>query len=603
MSINSDTIRIYAAYAKPYQTRLIGSVLIIPTALFAHSFIIPLIAAGVLDDLATNPQAKFSGFITPLVLTLAAGFYGTIMWRVADLLFWKSQIYTARDLAAKIFNHLIFQSEKFHADHFGGALVASATRFINSYERITDELIWSVYPLILSFIFTVIILFPRSPLYVGVLTLFTLCYLMIILVLRKREVRASAKYAAAETLQTAQLADSITNITTVRSFGQEGVERALFAKRSQNVARRGVRVMWVGLGNAFVQSNMFIATSAAALAMAILAVTHFNAPIGTVLLILSYTGSILERLWNLTATMRNINRALGDTQEMTELLGQPADVIDTVNAEPLIVSRGDIVFDEVDFAYPDSGGNLFKGFSLVIPAGERVGLVGPSGGGKTTITKLLLRFADLSSGSILIDGQNIAEVSQINLRQQIAYIPQEPLLFHRSLADNISYGRPNATDAEIQAAAEKARATEFIDKLPKGYDTLVGERGTKLSGGQRQRIAIARAILKDAPILVLDEATSALDSRSEKLIQEALHDLMSGRTTIVIAHRLSTIAELDRILVMHEGEIVEEGNHQELIAEDGLYANLWQHQSGGFLEPDDTESEDAELKPRVTHEK
>jgi ATP-binding cassette subfamily B protein len=240
----------------------------------------------------------------------------------------------------------------------------------------------------------------------------------------------------------------------------------------------------------------------------------------------------------------------------------------------------------MDFTHPDSGkdDSLFSKLNLHIKAGEKIGLVGHSGSGKTTLTKLLLRFNDIDSGEILIDGQNVAAITQEDLRRHVAYIPQEPLLFHRSIRENIAYGKPEASDEEIEEAAKKAYATEFIDKLPAGYNTLVGERGVKLSGGQRQRIVIARAILKDAPILVLDEATSALDSESEKYIQAALMELMKKRTAIVIAHRLSTIQKMDRIIVLDHGTIVEEGSHKDLIKQNGTYAKLWAHQSGGFIE-------------------
>ncbi len=227
---------------------------------------------------------------------------------------------------------------------------------------------------------------------------------------------------------------------------------------------------------------------------------------------------------------------------------------------------------------------MFKNLNVTIKPGERVGLAGRSGGGKTTLTKLLLRFADVTKGRITIDGQDIAMVTQESLRQNIAYVPQEPYLFHRSLRENVAYGQSNATDKQIIEACKKAHALEFIEKLPNGLNTTVGERGVKLSGGQRQRIAIARAILKDAPILLLDEATSALDSESEHLIQQSLTELMKGRTAIVIAHRLSTIQKMDRIIVLDNGVITEEGPHAELITNKGTYAQLWAHQSGGFIE-------------------
>ena len=270
---------------------------------------------------------------------------------------------------------------------------------------------------------------------------------------------------------------------------------------------------------------------------------------------------------------------------MTEILLEDDSIVDQQRAKKLVVTQGELRFNDASYAYADAKDHMvIHSLDITIPAGQKVGLVGHSGAGKTTITKLLLRFADLTSGSIEIDGQIISNVTQSSLRKNIAYVPQEPLLFHRTLRENIAYGKLDATDKEIMEATKRANAVEFIKELPDGLDTIVGERGIKLSGGQRQRIAIARAILKDAPILVLDEATSALDSESEKLIQASLDELMKNRTSIVIAHRLSTIAKLDRIIVLDKGKIVEDGTHDQLLKQKGIYAKLWKHQSGGFIE-------------------
>jgi ATP-binding cassette subfamily B protein len=308
------------------------------------------------------------------------------------------------------------------------------------------------------------------------------------------------------------------------------------------------------------------------------------AAIGTLLLVQVYITQLISQLWGLSGMTRNIEQALSDANEMTEILGGALEVKDQHDAKKLLVKKGAIAFNDVTFTHDGNDDALFYNFSLQIKAGEKIGLVGKSGSGKTSLTKLLLRFTDIDGGTIEIDGQDIAKVRQADVRSTIAYVPQEPLLFHRTLRENIAYGMPNATESDIIRAAKLAHAHEFVNTLPHGYETMVGERGVKLSGGQRQRIAIARALLKNAPILVLDEATSALDSESEKLIQDALKHLMKGRTTIVIAHRLSTIQNMDRIVVLDNGTILEQGSHAELLKTDGTYASLWKRQSGGFLE-------------------
>jgi len=329
---------------------------------------------------------------------------------------------------------------------------------------------------------------------------------------------------------------------------------------------------------------MYAIGATVAFIFAVLGAQYGIASVGTVYLIFIYALNINRQLWELNNITRTYNRVIGDAHEMTEILMKDYRLIDH-SLDELQASKGEVIFDSVTFTHDDGEGDqVFNDFNLRIPAGQRVGLVGHSGSGKTTLTRILLRFSDIDSGVISIDNQDISHVTQKSLHESIAYVAQEPMLFHRSLYENISYGKPDATKEQIIDAAKKAHAYEFIKNLPKGFETLVGERGVKLSGGQRQRIAIARAILKDAPILVLDEATSALDSESEKLIQASLDVLMKGRTSIVIAHRLSTIAKLDRIVVLQDGEVVEDGTHAELLKQNGTYATLWKHQSGGFIE-------------------
>ena len=323
-------------------------------------------------------------------------------------------------------------------------------------------------------------------------------------------------------------------------------------------------------------------TFVALLVLIVMSHNLFGLGVASIVFLYSVSNSLLSNVWTINHIMRSMNRSFGDASEMVGILDMPY-IVDDKTDKKLKVKKGVVEFNHIDYKHHDQKTPLFVDFDLKIPAGKTVGLVGVSGSGKTTLTKLLLRFDDVTAGAIYIDGKDIRDVTQTSLREAIAYVPQESSLFHRSIFENIAYGKMDATREEVVRAAKLANADEFIKDLPNGYDTLVGERGVKLSGGQRQRVAIARAILKDAPILVLDEATSALDSESEALIQEALKNLMKNRTSIVVAHRLSTIAGLDMIVVLSEGRIVEQGSHQELLKKGGEYAKLWSRQSGAFL--------------------
>jgi ATP-binding cassette subfamily B protein len=306
--------------------------------------------------------------------------------------------------------------------------------------------------------------------------------------------------------------------------------------------------------------------------------------VGDFALLQAYLVQVFDYLWDFGRYIRQTFESLANANELTEMLEKPIEVLDSPSAEQLVVHSGEIDFRNVNFAY-DGGERLtLSNFNLSVPSGMRIALVGESGAGKSTIAKLLLRFADVTSGGIYIDGMNIANVTQQSLRESIAVVSQDTALFHRTLLENIRYGRPEATDEEVIAAAKAAHCHEFISRLPLGYNTLVGERGVKLSGGERQRIAIARAILKNSQIVFLDEATSALDSESEALIQDALAHLMAGKTLLVIAHRLSTIKEMDTIMVLSDGQVVESGSHDELLqVQGGRYRALWTKQSGGFI--------------------
>ncbi len=324
--------------------------------------------------------------------------------------------------------------------------------------------------------------------------------------------------------------------------------------------------------------------------------------IGDFVLIQSYLLVLFNRLVSMNRELRRFYDSFADAIEMVEILEEPHEIRNAPDAKPLKITDCEINFKNINF-YFDETRPVLKDFNLAVNGGEKLALVGPSGAGKTTVTKLLLRLYNITKGSIEIDSQNIAAVTQESLRDAIAFVPQEPILFHRTLMENIRYGKHDASDEEVFAAAKKAHCHEFISALPEGYQTFVGERGVKLSGGERQRVAIARAILKGAPILLLDEATSSLDSESEALIQDALQNLMEGKTVIVIAHRLSTIMKMDRIIVIENGRVVAEGTHYELLKQRGLYQKLWSIQAGGFIDDEPVADEEFENEEENSSEK
>ena len=390
----------------------------------------------------------------------------------------------------------------------------------------------------------------------------------------------------ADSKSTAILSDSITNHSVVQLFARSKAESTHFTQLTDLQARKEaftgylstlINVVW-GTLNVTVEFLIFF-----------LLIHYWQEgliTIGTFVLVQVYFLGLATRLWDLTRIVPEVYQAFADAKEALEMMTTPYEVRDIPHAKKLTITDGVIEFGNISFSFNETR-EVLKGITLKIQAKEKVAFIGPSGSGKSTLVRLLMRLYNLESGAIFIDHQNIQQVTQESLRLNIAFVPQDPTLFHRTIAENIRYGKPDATDEEVVAAAKLAHCDEFITELPSGYKTYVGERGIKLSGGERQRVAIARAILKNAPILVLDEATSSLDSHSEALIQDALNVLMKDKTVIVIAHRLSTIRKMDRIIVLKEGAIIEEGSHEMLLENStGLYKKLWDLQAGGFLKED-----------------
>jgi len=582
------TIRFFGDLARRYPRLLWPGVFMVPFTILAGEFLRPYIMAQILNRLSSgaydhhNVWASFGNDI--LLYAGASLFYGIIGWRITVWLIWTLELNVTRDLTQRIFGHLMDMSASFHSNRFGGSLVSQANKLSGAYSRLVDSTVYALIPLVVALLATAAILTPRAPLFVAILMAFAVAYMAGTAFFSRQVRAANVAESAVQSRQTGYLADSLTNVMAIKTFAAGQVERDRFWDIGGEVREKGFRSMWATIRRENYSGMLNQGISITALIIAVVGVGVLQANIATVFLIVSYTASLADRLWSFQGVLRQYNRSFGDAADMMEILATPPEIEDPDKPEPSRIQHGAIVFDAVDFTHGDANEPLFENFNLDIKPGQKIGLVGASGSGKTTLTRLLLRFSDLDSGRITIDGQDITHITQDDLRRSISYVPQEPLLFHRTLRENISYGKPKATDEELLRAARRAHADEFIAKLPQGYDTLVGERGIKLSGGQRQRVAIARAMLKDAPILVLDEATSALDSESERLIQDALWKLMEGRTAIVIAHRLSTIQHMDRIVVLTDGAIVEQGSHAELIAHGGTYAKLWSRQSGGFIE-------------------
>ena len=552
---------------------------------FANTYVMALIVDRVQAGPVAGDQVfeVFGPYILALVLV---NLVGQILSKLQDYTVYKLEIAGNYHLARLCFDTLSNQSMTFHTSRFGGSLVSQTSRFMSGYTGLVDVTVYSLIPTITSVVCTVAALAPVVPTFTVILVGIMVVYIAFVWLMYKRIMPLSAATSAAQNKLSGVLSDAVTNILAVKTCGREDFERDLF-----DAADRAARDAETVSMHAMMQRN-FTTSGLIVITMAVVSVfvaggnAWFGISAGALVMIFTYTYNLTMRLNYVSSMMQRINRALGDAAEMTRVLDEPRLVADDENAPELKVGEGAIDFEHLSFAYRDAaaGESVFDDLTLHVAAGQRVGLVGKSGSGKTTLTKLLLRLDDVQGGRVLVDGQDVSRCTQQSLRRQVAYVPQEALLFHRSIRENIAYGRPDATDKQIREAARLANATEFIDRLPHGFDTMVGERGVKLSGGQRQRVAIARAILTDAPILVLDEATSALDSESEALVQEALENLMCGRTSIVVAHRLSTVASLDRIVVLADGEIVEDGTHAQLVEAGGEYASLWSRQTGAFLE-------------------
>jgi ATP-binding cassette subfamily B protein len=539
-----------------------------------------LVDALTRDAAAGSASAWHAAVVAFWALT-ALGLAGTVMRQAA----YRNIISLTLKMMSEIATHAFHRVQRFstdwHANSFAGSTVRKVTRGMWALDLLNDTLLVALFPSLVMLVGSTILLAVQWHVMGLVVGLGSAVYLAITVSLSLFYVAPSARLANQwDTKMGGALADAISCNAVVKAFGAESREEARLARVVSKWNSRTRRTWRRGTLNGGVQGALLVGMQAAILGAALLLWARGLASVGDITFALTLFFLLKGYLRDVGMHVRNLQRSVNDMEELVTLDGEPLGIDDQAGAPPIVIDQGDIRFENMTFRYGAHERPLYENLSLRIAPGERVGLVGHSGSGKTTLVKLIQRLYDVSGGRITIDGQDLARVQQATLRSQIAIVQQEPVLFHRSLAENIAYARPGATHAEIERAAKLASAHDFIMALPHGYDTLVGERGVKLSGGERQRVAIARAFLANAPILIFDEATSSLDSESEVLIQQAMERLMEGRTTVVIAHRLSTVRALDRLLVLERGRVAEEGTHDELVRrENGLYRRLFERQA------------------------
>lgn len=481
-----------------------------------------------------------------------------------------------------VFDYVKNHSHKYFTENFAGSISKKLSELPTSCQTISEITFFNFIPILLAFTIAFFLMAFTKPLFSVILIIWFSLHMLFTGIFMRINNRRFAWHSEAVSTLSGKIVDILTNMLTVRLFARNKYETSYLTKHQNDEIQKAHKALW-----SVETMRIFQGLSALGFMIAMLSTLIHGwiqgwVTLGDFSLIGMLSFWMLGMVWYMSYQLMVFMREIAAIKEALNLIAVGHDIKDQPSAQTLKVTKGEIVFENVTFGYQKNH-NIFENLNLTLRSGEKVGLVGFSGSGKSTFVNLLLRFYDIQSGKIVIDNQDILEVTQESLREQIAMIPQEPTLFHRSLRDNICYGNLQASEEDIIKASKLAHCHEFISQLPEGYDTLVGERGIKLSGGQRQRIAIARAIIKNAPILILDEATSSLDSITEKYIQQSLHELMENRTTIVVAHRLSTLSDMDRILVFDNGKIIEDGPASELLKTDGHFAKLWRMQKDGFL--------------------
>jgi ATP-binding cassette subfamily B protein len=544
-----------------------------------------------LDKSATAPKLIF------IIIQIA--FLNGFVWmfyRAATFFDNYYQTATIALLKQQMYDYLMQHSYSFFTNNFTGSLVQRVNRFARSFEILSDRIIWDVLPLLVRIISVVTVVYFINSWIALIILVWIIIFILFNILFSRWKIKYDILVAEIDSKTTGYLSDTITNQNTIQLFSGYNFESKGYKKVTNEQAKMTTTSRNLDTVMEAVQSFLSFAIQFLLFYFAIKYWQSGLITVGFFILLQIYVISLIDQLWAFTRVVRVAYQSYADAKEMVEINLLAHEIKDASGAKELVATRGEIEFQNLTLSFNKSR-QVLKDVSLTIKPGEKVALIGPSGAGKTTFVRLLLRLYSPTAGKIIIDGQDISKSTQESLRNNISMVPQDPILFHRTLAENISYGKRGSGIEEIKKAATLAHCDEFIKGLPYGFETYVGERGIKLSGGERQRVAIARAILKNAPILVLDEATSSLDSNSEMLIQDALNNLMENKTVIVIAHRLSTIQKMDRIIVIDDGKIIEQGSHDELIANTGsLYKKLWELQAGGFLKSEEDEQEELDIE-------
>ncbi|MEM6395022.1 MAG: ABC transporter ATP-binding protein [Bacteroidota bacterium] len=579
----------WAKAARPFRWYFIGIYGLFAIGIVADAILVPIYYQQMVDTMVTGTEGlatdklrfKYDQLLWFALMIGLLQFIRNLAFRAGDWFYHGFQLGTTRNLENDMFAHYLTHGRQFFVNHFAGGLLNDHRQMRGAFEVFLDRGTFTFFWWLIIFTGSLVSLAFIFPIVAVGIFVWFLVYMVVVIVVSRVKLKHERREASLNSSMTGLLADNLSNAMTIKTFGAEAREVDHYSRRNQvRFKARHRNRYWSRWRNGLQGVMLVILDVGVLLVSAHYWYQGWITP-GVIVLVLAYTRNISEEVWNFSRMINAMTQAFADGNKFMEHVRQKPHILDGDRPAEVQIPKGQIRFDNVSFTYPD-GVPVFQNFNHVIHAGEKVGIVGPSGAGKSTIVTLLQRHMDVQSGAILIDGVDIRSLRQTYLRSKISLVPQDPSLFHRSLRENIAYGKPDASMDEIFAAARKAQAHDFIMETSNGYDTTVGERGIKLSGGQRQRIAIARAILEaeSAPIVIFDEATSSLDNVAEQEIQAAIDAALadSSRTAIIIAHRLSTLRNVDRILVLDKGKIVESGTHEVLKDAGGLYAKLYYSQ-------------------------